>query len=65
MGNKGMTITLRNKKYEIIKELGKGGFGRVILVENKSDNKFYAIKEIIINNKIAKLFLFGNFIRKK
>ena len=43
-----MSITIRDIEYEIIKELGKGGFGRVILVKSKSDNKYYAIKEIII-----------------
>ena len=40
-----------NKEYKIIKELGKGGNGRVIQVESKSDKKYYAIKEIIINNE--------------
>jgi len=43
-----MSIIIRDIEYEIIKELGKGGFGRVILVKSKSDNKYYAIKEIII-----------------
>ena len=52
MGNKGMQIAIKNKKYEIIKYLGEGGFGRVILVKDKSDNKPYAIKEIIINNEM-------------
>ena len=52
MGNKGISIAIRNKKYEVIKELGKGGFGRVILVKNKSDNKLFALKEIIINNEM-------------
>ena len=52
MGNKGMSIAIKNKKYEIIKNLGEGGFGKVILVKDKSDNKFFAIKEIIINNEM-------------
>ena len=52
MGNKGMPINMKGKKYEIIKDLGKGGFGRVIQVRDKSDNKFYALKEIIINNEM-------------
>ena len=52
MGNKGITITIKNREYEIIQELGKGGFRRVIKVKNKLDNKFYAIKEIIINNEM-------------
>ena len=33
-------------EYETIKELGKGGFGRVLLVLRKSDNQYYAMKEI-------------------
>ena len=41
-------IIIRDIKYEVIKKLGEGGFGRVIQVKNKSDNNFYAIKEIII-----------------
>ena len=47
-----MSITIRDKKYEIIKNLGQGGFGRVILVENKQDNKYYAIKEIVIKDEM-------------
>ena len=43
---------IKNTKYEIIKKLGKGGFGRVLQVKNKSDNKYYALKEIIIKAKI-------------
>ena len=34
-----------------IKELGEGGFGKVIQVLSKSDNKFYAIKVIPIKNE--------------
>ena len=34
--------------YEIIKKLGKGGFGSVYKVINKNDNKIYAIKRISI-----------------
>ena len=50
MGNDGMSIEIKNKKYEIIKILGQGEFRRVFLVKNKSDNKLYAIKEIIIRD---------------
>ena len=46
-----MSIDIRNTKYKIIKELGKGGFGRVILVLSESDNKYYALKEIFISNE--------------
>ena len=46
-----MLIIIKNKEYKIIKDLGKGWNGRVIQVESKSDKKYYAIKEIIINNE--------------
>ena len=39
-----MSIIIRNTKYEEITKLGKGGYGRVIQVKSKSDNKIYAIK---------------------
>ena len=42
-------IIIKDIEYEVVKEeFGKGGFGRVIQVKSKSDNKYYAIKEIII-----------------
>ena len=41
-------IIVRDTEYEFVKKLGEGGFGRVIQVKSKSDNKYYAIKEIII-----------------
>ena len=34
-----MSIILGNIEYEIVKELGKGGFGRVIHVKSKSNDK--------------------------
>ena len=52
MGNEGMSIEIKNKKYEIIKNLGQGEFRRVILVKSESDNKYYALKEIIINEEM-------------
>ena len=45
-------IIIRDIEYEIIKELGKGGFGRVIQVKSKSDNNYYAIKEITIKDEM-------------
>ena len=44
------SLLIKNK-YEEIKELGKGGFGRVIKVLNKLDNKYYALKEISIKEE--------------
>ena len=41
-------IIVRDTEYEFVKKLGEGGFGRVIQVKSKLDNKYYAIKEIII-----------------
>ena len=45
-----MFININDKEFKIIKEIGKGGFGRVMQVLSKSDNKYYAIKEIPIKN---------------
>ena len=42
-------IRINNKEYNIIKELGKGGFGNVYQVSR--DNKYYAIKVIPIINE--------------
>ena len=47
-----MSIIIRNKEYKEIKQLGEGGFGRVIQVKSKSDGKIYAIKEIIIKDEM-------------
>ena len=47
-----MSIIIKNIEYVAIKELGKGGNGRVIKVLNKLDNKYYAIKEIEIKEDI-------------
>jgi len=46
-----MFICINDKEFKIIKEIGKGGFGRVIQVLSKSDNKYYAIKEIPIKGE--------------
>ena len=46
-----MSITINKIEYYIIKELGKGGFGRVIQVFSNKDNKYYAIKQIPIKEE--------------
>jgi len=46
-----MSININDKEFKIIKELGKGGFGRVIHVLSESDNKHYALKEIPIKGE--------------
>ena len=45
-----MSININSVEYEIIKQLGGGGYGKVNLVLNKSDNKNYALKEIPIKD---------------
>ena len=47
-----MSIVIKKTKYEIIKIIGKGGYGKVIQVKSKSNNKYYAIKEIIIKDEM-------------
>ena len=44
-------IIINYKKFKIIKELGQGGFGKIIQVISLEDNKSYAIKEIPIKNE--------------
>ena len=41
----------RFKMFKIIKELGYGGFGKVNLIFNISDNKYYAMKEISLKGE--------------
>ena len=45
-------IIIKDIEYEVVKELGRGGFGRVIQVKSKTDNKYYAIKEITIKDEM-------------
>ena len=51
------SIIINNIEYKIIKELGKGGFGKVNQVLSKSDNKYYVTKEISIKEE-AELKIF-------
>ena len=44
-------ITIKNIEYEIVKELGKDGFGRIYQVLSGRDNKYYAINEIQIKEE--------------
>ena len=41
-----MNINLGSKKYKIIKELGRGAFGKVYQILNEEENKYYALKKI-------------------
>ena len=46
-----MIININNVEYKIIKELGKGAFGRVVQVLNKKNNKYSATKIISIKEE--------------
>jgi len=41
-----MSINLGSKEYKIIKELGRGAFGKVFQILNEKENKYYALKKI-------------------
>ena len=43
---------LENKyHFKIIKEIGSGAFGSVYKIQDKNDNKVYALKKIVLNKK--------------
>ena len=43
---------LENKyHFKIIKEIGSGSFGSVYKIQDKNDNKVYALKKIVLNKK--------------
>ena len=48
---KKMSLIVNGIKYEIKKELGSGGFGKVFKVLSLFDNKYYAIKQIPISRE--------------
>ena len=45
------TIKINNEEYNIKNEIGQGGFGRVVQVSRKSDNKEFALKIIPIKDE--------------
>ena len=51
MGALNWNDSSNKNQYEIKEELGKGAFGKVNLVLNNLDNKYYALKEIIIKDE--------------
>ena len=42
-----------NVDFKIVKQLGEGGFGNVQLIEK--NNKYYALKRILINKYLKKM----------
>ena len=40
--------TLTFKDFEIVKELGSGSFGKVLLARRKTDQELYAIKSVLM-----------------
>ena len=42
------------KDFKIIKDIGSGSFGVVLLVKRKQDNKIYALKRVKLSNLILK-----------
>ena len=42
-----------NANFKIVKQLGEGGFGNVQLIEK--NNKYYALKRILINKYLKKM----------
>ena len=45
-----MKININSQNYTIIKELGKGGYGKVYQVLNKKEKKYYALKKISLED---------------
>ena len=45
-----MSIKIGTQEYKIIKVLGQGGFGKVYQVLNEKENKYYAIKKILLKD---------------
>lgn len=44
-------MSLFDKKYSYVKELGAGGFGKVFLAKERISNRFVAIKQLLNKNK--------------
>jgi NIMA (never in mitosis gene a)-related kinase len=38
------------EKYQKIKQIGKGNYGKAMLVKDNSNNKFYVLKTIDVSN---------------
>ena len=47
-----MSLNINSKEYKIKQKLGEDGYGKVYLVQNQSDNEFYALKEFPIKGEI-------------
>lgn len=49
------------EKYEKVKKIGEGSFGKAILVKSKQDDHQYVIKEIGISGVSTLCIIFYNF----
>ncbi len=45
-------MSLFDKRYSYVKELGAGGFGKVFLAKERVSNRFVAIKQLLNTNKL-------------
>ena len=54
MDNSKINQNFYKDKYEMLKVIGKGGFGKVIMVKEKKSNKIFAMK-ILKKKYIGKL----------
>ena len=48
-GDQGYSQSRVDLEYEVIEELGHGGFGTVYKVRNRVDSRFYALKKVKLN----------------
>ena len=51
-----MSIIIKNREYQIIKQLEETGFGRVFQVLDKLDKKYYAIKKLPLREDMLKYY---------
>lgn len=52
------STSFKSGKYELIKQLGKGAFGTVYLVEDKDNKKLYIFTNFTIKNILFKFIYF-------
>ena len=55
---------LRQKDYELIKEIGQGGTGRTVLLNDQIINEQFVCKKYAPSNPNDKLLYFENFVKE-